>query len=92
MHNELEKRVLFENSRMCDVLPKTRRIVFSVLYSGFFSDFQDQLEEHVHPNVHLQIYTHYGSTRVKDPDVLAKQDVVITTYQTLAAEAKVLII
>lgn len=53
---------------------------------------QDQLEEHIHENIHLDIYTYYGPSRIRDPAVLAKQDVVLTTYSTLSFDAKVILI
>ncbi len=46
-----------------------------------------QFEEHVHPNVHLEIYQYHGE-RKHNSKYLASQDVVITTYGTLAAEFK----
>ena len=49
---------------------------------------QDQFEEHVDKYVHLEIYTYYGSQRTKDVDLLSRQDVVLTTYQTLGSDAK----
>lgn len=52
---------------------------------------QDQLEEHIHENIHLDIYTYYGPSRIRDPAVLAKQDVVLTTYSTLSFDAKVIL-
>lgn len=35
---------------------------------------------------HISIYVYHGANRVRDPAFLAKHDVVITTYSTLAAE------
>lgn len=32
------------------------------------------------------MYVYHGPNRVKDPYFLAKNDIVLTTYQTLAAE------
>ncbi|XP_078694634.1 helicase-like transcription factor isoform X1 [Branchiostoma floridae x Branchiostoma belcheri] len=52
------------------------------------SNWIDQLEEHIHPNVDLHIYTYYGPDRTKDPAELEQQDVVLTTYQMLAMDAK----
>lgn len=46
---------------------------------------QDQFEIHVHENL-LSVYTYYGSERTKDTKLLAEQDVVLTTYQTLSSE------
>ncbi|XP_035693746.1 helicase-like transcription factor [Branchiostoma floridae] len=52
------------------------------------SNWIDQLEEHVHPNVDLHIYTYYGPDRTKDHKVLEQQDIVLTTYQMMAMDAK----
>ena len=52
---------------------------------GMFQTFQDQFEIHVHGGL-LNLYTYYGSERTKDKNLLAKQDVVLTTYQTLSSE------
>ncbi|KAH3853552.1 hypothetical protein DPMN_096079, partial [Dreissena polymorpha] len=48
----------------------------------------DQLEVHVDRHVHLSIYLYYGAARVKDTNVLQHQDIVITTYSTMAADYK----
>ncbi|XP_066266289.1 helicase-like transcription factor [Branchiostoma lanceolatum] len=52
------------------------------------SNWIDQLEEHVHPNVDLRIYTYYGPERTRDHAELEQQDVVLTTYQMMAMDAK----
>ena len=46
---------------------------------------KDQFEAHVHEDL-LNVYTYYGSDRTKDTKLLAEQDVVLTTYQTLSSE------
>ena len=46
---------------------------------------KDQFEAHVHEDL-LNVYTYYGSERTKDTKLLAEQDVVLTTYQTLSSE------
>ena len=35
----------------------------------------------------LDVYTYYGSDRTRDSEELASRDVVLTTYQTLTADA-----
>ncbi|XP_067653851.1 helicase-like transcription factor isoform X2 [Haliotis asinina] len=52
------------------------------------SNWLDQFEEHLHDCVNLEIYTYYGGSRTKDVSILARQDVVLTTYSTLSADAK----
>ena len=41
------------------------------------------------PRVHLNIYLYYGANREKNSNVIAQQDIVLTTYTTLAMDAKV---
>ena len=40
------------------------------------------------PYVKLNVYNYYGNNRTKDSAILSGQDVVLTTYNTLAAEFK----
>ena len=54
-----------------------------------FSAFQDQFETHVSPFVHLSIYLYYGANREKNANIIAQQDVVLTTYSTISSDAKV---
>uniref|UniRef100_A0A8C4V5J1 Helicase like transcription factor n=1 Tax=Falco tinnunculus TaxID=100819 RepID=A0A8C4V5J1_FALTI len=48
--------------------------------------YEDQFEQHIHQDFHVNIYVHYGSDRSKDPSVLSEQDIVLTTYNTLATD------
>uniref|UniRef100_A0A8D0GVD1 Helicase like transcription factor n=1 Tax=Sphenodon punctatus TaxID=8508 RepID=A0A8D0GVD1_SPHPU len=50
------------------------------------SNWIDQLEQHISPDVHLNSYVYYGPERSKDPVVLSKQDIVLTTYNILASD------
>ncbi|KAJ6669426.1 hypothetical protein lerEdw1_008235 [Lerista edwardsae] len=50
------------------------------------SNWMDQFEQHVDAGVGLNIYVYYGSERNKDPAILSKQDVVLTTYNVLASD------
>ncbi|XP_074657843.1 uncharacterized protein LOC141910879 [Tubulanus polymorphus] len=50
------------------------------------SNWVDQLEEHVDARVHLAIYSYYGPQRCKRVALLEKQDIVLTTYMTLATD------
>jgi len=50
---------------------------------------QDQLEQHVDERVQLEVFTYYGPNRTSNAKQLAEKDVVLTTYQTLAADGRV---
>ncbi|XP_041125976.1 helicase-like transcription factor [Polyodon spathula] len=50
------------------------------------SNWIDQFEQHVRPNVKLSVYLYYGSDRSRDPLFLSSQDIVVTTYNVLAAD------
>ncbi|NWU65379.1 HLTF factor, partial [Pterocles burchelli] len=50
------------------------------------SNWMDQFEQHIHQDFHVNIYVYYGSDRSKDPSVLSKQDIVLTTYNILATD------
>ncbi|XP_055579218.1 helicase-like transcription factor isoform X2 [Falco biarmicus] len=50
------------------------------------SSWIDEFEQHIHQDFHVNIYVHYGSDRSKDPSVLSEQDIVLTTYNTLATD------
>ena len=51
---------------------------------------QDQLEQHVDERVQLEVFTYYGQNRTSNVKQLAEKDIVLTTYQTLAADSKVI--
>ncbi|KAM8953532.1 helicase-like transcription factor [Pelodytes ibericus] len=57
--------------------PRTTLIICPL---SVLSNWIDQFEQHLKPEVHLNIYVYYGPERSKDPDVLSKQDVILTTY------------
>ncbi|KAK3777641.1 hypothetical protein RRG08_021753 [Elysia crispata] len=52
------------------------------------SNWVGQFEEHLHQQVHISLYVYYGGCRKKDLRLLREQDVVITTYSTLASDFK----
>ncbi|GFR86838.1 helicase-like transcription factor [Elysia marginata] len=52
------------------------------------SNWVGQFEEHVDQHVHISLYVYYGGSRKKDVQLLKQQDVVITTYSTLASDFK----
>ncbi|XP_056446108.1 helicase-like transcription factor isoform X4 [Gadus chalcogrammus] len=55
------------------------------------SNWLDQFEQHVHADVQLSVYLYYGPERNRSASFLASQDVVLTTYNVLAADHAVAI-
>ncbi|XP_063772026.1 helicase-like transcription factor [Pseudophryne corroboree] len=66
----------------CDLgdRPRTTLIICPL---SVLSNWIDQFEQHVKADVDLSIYVYYGPERSKDPDVLSRQDVVLTTYSVV---------
>ncbi|XP_066564988.1 helicase-like transcription factor isoform X2 [Amia ocellicauda] len=50
------------------------------------SNWQEQFEQHVGVDVKLNVYVYYGTDRSRDSSFLAKQDVVLTTYNVLTVD------
>ncbi|KAF9429063.1 hypothetical protein BGZ76_001870 [Entomortierella beljakovae] len=48
-------------------------------------NWEEQFENHIQKDT-LQVYVYHGGQRVADPSILAKHDVVITTYNLLGTE------
>ncbi|KAK3709917.1 hypothetical protein QZH41_020046, partial [Actinostola sp. cb2023] len=48
------------------------------------SNWTDQICTHVNPAVSLRVYLYYGSERIKDIEYLKNQDIILTTYPTIA--------
>jgi len=67
------------------IVPPGPRPTLVICPLSVLSNWQDQFETHVHEGL-LNVYTYYGSERTKDTKLLAEQDVVLTTYQTLSSE------
>ena len=70
---------MFTTTNWSPFLRKSTHIFFILFL------LKDQFEAHVHEDL-LNVYTYYGSERTKDTKLLAEQDVVLTTYQTLSSE------
>jgi hypothetical protein len=52
------------------------------------SNWVEQFDDHLHENYHIALYTYYGQSRIRNPKILEKYDVVITTYSTLTSDNK----
>ncbi|XP_045150954.1 helicase-like transcription factor isoform X2 [Echinops telfairi] len=47
------------------------------------SNWVDQFGQHIKSEVHLNFCVYYGPDRIRDPALLSKQDIVLTTYNIL---------
>ncbi|XP_062988155.1 helicase-like transcription factor isoform X2 [Elgaria multicarinata webbii] len=65
---------------------KNLRATLIICPLSVLSNWIDQFEQHVDPGVQLNTYVYYGSERSKDPAMLSRQDVVLTTYNVLATD------
>ncbi|XP_054981886.1 helicase-like transcription factor isoform X3 [Sorex araneus] len=71
-----------EGSKKTDVeeRPRTTLIICPL---SVLSNWIDQFGQHIKSDVHLNFYVYYGSDRIRDPALLSKQDIVLTTYNIL---------
>ncbi|XP_005006780.1 helicase-like transcription factor isoform X2 [Cavia porcellus] len=71
-----------DSSKKTDVeeRPRTTLIICPL---SVLSNWIDQLGQHIKPEVHLNFYVYYGPDRIRDPALLSKQDIVLTTYNIL---------
>ena len=58
-------------------------ILICLFFLIFLIFFQDQFGQHIKSDVHLNFYVYYGPDRIRDPALLSKQDIVLTTYNIL---------
>ncbi|XP_062069325.1 helicase-like transcription factor isoform X5 [Lepus europaeus] len=71
-----------EGSKKTDVeeRPRTTLIICPL---SVLSNWIDQFGQHIKSDVHLNFYVYYGPDRIRDPALLSKQDIVLTTYNIL---------
>lgn len=70
---------------------KTRsRATLIVLPLTLVSSWEGQVQEHWRASAHPKIYIHHGVNRLASAKQVAKHDIVITTYSTLASEYNLL--
>nr|XP_044986862.1 helicase-like transcription factor isoform X2 [Jaculus jaculus] len=60
--------------------PRTTLIICPL---SVLSNWIDQFGQHIKSEVHLNLYVYYGPDRIRDPALLSKQDIVLTTYNIL---------
>ncbi|PWN33186.1 uncharacterized protein FA14DRAFT_179839 [Meira miltonrushii] len=66
---------------------KTRsRATLVVLPLTLVSAWEEQIRLHWAPDKRPKIYVHHGHNRLKDPKKIARNNIVMTTYSTLASE------
>ncbi|XP_004460615.2 helicase-like transcription factor isoform X2 [Dasypus novemcinctus] len=60
--------------------PRTTLIICPL---SVLSNWIDQFGQHIQSDVQLNFYVYYGPDRIRDPALLSKQDIVLTTYNIL---------
>ncbi|ERE87686.1 helicase-like transcription factor, partial [Cricetulus griseus] len=73
---------VMEVSKKCDTGERTRTTLI-ICPLSVLSNWIDQFGQHIKPEVHLNFYVYYGPDRIRDPALLSKQDIVLTTYNIL---------
>uniref|UniRef100_A0A8C2NHS6 Helicase-like transcription factor n=1 Tax=Capra hircus TaxID=9925 RepID=A0A8C2NHS6_CAPHI len=78
----LSRASAVESSKKTDVEDKPRTTLI-ICPLSVLSNWMDQFGQHIKSDVHLNFYVYYGPDRVRDPTLLSKQDIVLTTYNIL---------
>uniref|UniRef100_A0A8C2NEB5 Helicase-like transcription factor n=1 Tax=Capra hircus TaxID=9925 RepID=A0A8C2NEB5_CAPHI len=73
---------IIKSSKKTDVEDKPRTTLI-ICPLSVLSNWMDQFGQHIKSDVHLNFYVYYGPDRVRDPTLLSKQDIVLTTYNIL---------
>lgn len=64
-----------------------RRLTMSIVAPlSVLSNWSSQIEEHLTTKCKIKVHVYYGEGRNVSTSTLRLQDIVITTYQTLAAD------
>jgi SWI/SNF-related matrix-associated actin-dependent regulator of chromatin subfamily A3 len=66
------------------------RATLVVLPLTLVSAWEEQIRLHWAPDKRPKIYVHHGHNRLKDPKKIARHNIVMTTYSTLASEYSIL--
>ncbi|XP_012975777.1 helicase-like transcription factor isoform X3 [Mesocricetus auratus] len=73
---------VMKGSKKCDTGERTRTTLI-ICPLSVLSNWIDQFGQHIKSEVHLNFYVYYGPDRIRDPALLSKQDIVLTTYNIL---------
>uniref|UniRef100_A0A8C6RH83 Helicase-like transcription factor n=1 Tax=Nannospalax galili TaxID=1026970 RepID=A0A8C6RH83_NANGA len=73
---------MVEGTKKSDVEERTRTTLI-ICPLSVLSNWIDQFGQHIKSEVHLNFYVYYGPDRIRDPALLSKQDIVLTTYNIL---------
>ncbi|XP_055482099.1 helicase-like transcription factor [Psammomys obesus] len=73
---------VMEDSENCDNGERIRATLV-ICPLSVLSNWIDQFAQHIKSEVHLNFYVYYGPDRIRDPALLSKQDIVLTTYNIL---------
>ncbi|KAM6224475.1 helicase-like transcription factor [Rhynchocyon petersi] len=71
-----------EDSKKTDLEDKPRTTLI-ICPLSVLSNWIDQFGQHIKSEVHLNFCVYYGPDRIRDPALLSKQDIVLTTYNIL---------
>ncbi|XP_006874460.1 PREDICTED: helicase-like transcription factor [Chrysochloris asiatica] len=71
-----------EDSKKTDLEEKPRTTLI-ICPLSVLSNWIDQFGQHIKSEVHLNFCVYYGPDRIRDPALLSKQDIVLTTYNIL---------
>ncbi|XP_041515135.1 helicase-like transcription factor [Microtus oregoni] len=73
---------VMEGLKKCDTGERSRATLI-ICPLSVLSNWIDQFGQHIKSEVHLNFYVYYGPDRIRDPNLLSKQDIVLTTYNIL---------
>nr|XP_048308564.1 helicase-like transcription factor [Myodes glareolus] len=68
--------------KKCDTGERSRATLI-ICPLSVLSNWIDQFGQHIKSDVPLNFYVYYGPDRIRDPALLSKQDIVLTTYNIL---------
>lgn len=73
---------VMEGLKKCDTGERSSATLI-ICPLSVLSNWIDQFGQHIKSEVHLNFYVYYGPDRIRDPNLLSKQDIVLTTYNIL---------